>query len=62
MQVTKFHKWVKKQPVTALAYQLGVTENAVRNWSVYGKTPKDEIKRKIVKLSKKEIIFEDFFK
>ena len=59
---TKFHKWVRRQHRVELAHKLGVTENAVRLWAIYGKLPKDSLKRKIVRLAKGELTYDDFFK
>ena len=58
----RWRKFIEKYGVSEIAYKLLVHHNTVRHWLKEGGVPKDKYKIALVKLSKGEIEYKDFFK
>jgi len=58
----KWRKWIVMYGQDEVAYKLQIHQNTVRNWVIDGGVPKDALKKRLVKLAKGGIKYEDFFK
>ena len=58
----KWRKFIESYGMAELAVKLNIHFSTVRNWVKDGGVPKDELKRKLVKLAKGKISYEDFYK
>jgi len=57
-----WRKWIKKQGIQIVADKLGVSYECVRAWVNNGRVPKDTLKKKLVRLSRGEFGYGDFYR